>query len=324
MNRSRRRPTTLHVMGWLFALSVSCLSIATPAAPSLNGFDLSESLVPTHEILRGGPPRDGIPALDAPRFMTAAEAAREVKDDDRVLGLAIGGEAHAYPIAIMNWHEIVNDTIAGLPVVVTYCPLCGSGVAFERRIDGRTRRFGVSGLLYNSDVLLYDRESESLWSQLLGRAVSGRMKGRELVPIALEHTRWGRWRADHPGTLVLSRQTGYVRDYDHDPYAGYRQSRRLYFPVAGSDRRYHPKETVVGLVIDGRARAWPFSELARVASPLHDHLAGRPLRIEFDTVDGSARIIDGEGRQLAAVTAFWFAWIAFHPDTEVFHVTREP
>ena len=324
MKPDQRPPAPSHVTGRLFALWVSCLSVATPAAPSLNGFDLSDTLVPAREILRGGPPRDGIPALDAPRFLSAAEAAREVKDDDRVLGLALGGEAHAYPIAIMNWHEIVNDTIAGLPVVVTYCPLCGSGIAFERRIDGRTRRFGVSGLLYNSDVLLYDRESESLWSQLLGRAVSGPMKGRRLVPIALEHTRWGRWRTGHPGTRVLSRRTGYDRDYDRDPYAGYRRSRRLVFPVAGTDRRYHPKETVVGLVIDGRARAWPFSELARVASPLRDRLAGRPLRVEFDVADGSARIVDGEGRRLAAVTAFWFAWIAFHPDTEVFHATREP
>ncbi len=298
------------------------LCLALPAmARSLNGFDLSASLVPAGEILPGGPPRDGIPALDAPRFIPADEAESEVRDGDRVLGLVIDGEAHAYPIAIMNWHEIVNDTLAGRAVVVTYCPLCGSGVAFARRIAGRVRHFGVSGLLYNSDVLLYDRESESLWSQLLGRAVTGPMKGRRLEAIALEHTDWRGWRKAHPATLVLSRRTGYDRDYGRDPYAGYRQSRRLYFPVPGMDRRYHPKETVVGLVVDGRARAWPFSELARGHSPLHERFAGQAIRIEYDARSRTARIYNARGGRLPAITAYWFAWVAFHPDTQVYQAT---
>ena len=138
-------------------------------ARTLNGFDLTDTLIPEHLIEAGGPPRDGIPAIDEPLFVDSSRAG--LSDTDRVLGLSFGAVARAYPVRILNWHEIVNDRIADQPVAVTYCPLCGSGMAFDARVGGQITRFGVSGLLYNSDVLLYDRRTGSLWSQIMARAV---------------------------------------------------------------------------------------------------------------------------------------------------------
>jgi len=160
---------------------------AAQAAPAhLNGFELEGSLVPAADIHRGGPPKDGIAALTDPRFVSAADA--KLSPEDRVVGVALGGVAKAYPIRILNWHEVVNDAFAGRRIAVTYCPLCGTAMVFDAVAGGRRRAFGVSGLLYNSDVLLYDRESESLWSQVLKRAVSGPEKGTALTQIPARHT----------------------------------------------------------------------------------------------------------------------------------------
>lgn len=282
------------------------------------GFGLDDALIPVEAIHAGGPPRDGIPAIDDPRFVPGARAGW-LREDDRVLGLERGGEARAYPVAILNWHEIVNDRLGGEGVVVTFCPLCGTGMAFSAQAAaGRELEFGVSGLLYNSDMLLYDRETESLWSQILGRAVSGPLAGTRLAPVPLVHTTWGAWRTAHPGSRVLSRETGHERDYGRDPYAGYADSDGVWFPVTRRDPRYHPKEPVLGLELDGRHKAYPFTELARLDGPVRDTLAGQPVEVRFDARARSAVATDGEGGLLPAVTAYWFAWIAFHPDTEVF------
>jgi hypothetical protein len=150
-------------------IALAILSIAAGAAVMAeNAFDLRRSLVPADEIHAGGPPRDGIPALTDPKFIPAAQA-DFLADEDRILGLNLGGEARVYLIAILNWHEIVNDRIGERAVAVTYCPLCGTGIVFDAQVDGRPMEFGVSGLLYNSDVLLYDRSTESLWSQIKNR-----------------------------------------------------------------------------------------------------------------------------------------------------------
>ncbi|HSG05403.1 MAG TPA: DUF3179 domain-containing protein, partial [Nitrospiria bacterium] len=186
----------------------------------LMGFDLSRSSIPKEDILPGGPPKDGIPALDNPKFLKAGKAAL-LNSGDRVLGFSGKGEAKAYPIKILNWHEVVNDTVGGKPVVITYCPLCGTGMAFDPVVKGEHFTFGVSGLLYQSDVLMYDRQTDSLWSQILQEAVTGKMMGTRLTLLPLIHTTWEEWRKEHPNTLVLSTDTGYSRNYRRDPYEGY-------------------------------------------------------------------------------------------------------
>ncbi|MBI5718728.1 MAG: DUF3179 domain-containing protein [Burkholderiales bacterium] len=294
-------------------------AFAQTFAQSLNGFDLKGALIPLEAIEQGGPPRDGIPSIDQPRFVSAARSG--LADGDRVLALARSGVARAYPVRILNWHEVVNDQIGSEAIAVTYCPLCGTGMAFDARVGGSAASsFGVSGLLYNSDVLLYDRGSESLWSQLLEQAVSGPLKGTKLKPVPLTHTSWADWRARHPRTEVLSTDTGHVRDYKRDPYAGYDNVARLMFDVQHRDDRLPAKEWVLGLRAGGQAKAYPFSALAQrvdAQGRLQDRLGGVPVQIRFDRTHRSAEAFDAAGQPLPSVMAFWFAWFAFHPKTEV-------
>ena len=286
----------------------------------MNGFDIEGSLIPKDKIHHGGPPRDGIPALSNPKFINASEA-DWLRHDDRVIGIEIDGVRRAYPIRILNYHEIVNDRISDTAFAITYCPLCGTGVAFEAKVAGKTREFGVSGLLYNSDVLLYDRQSESLWSQIMSKAVSGPLKGMQLAKIPIQHTSWDAWLMDGD-TLVLSLDTGYQRDYSRSPYGSYDNNQELYFPVNARSARYHPKERVLGIELDGRFKAYPFAELAKTESPLEDRFGGQDLVVLFDAADRSGEIRDSSGQLLPSINSFWFAWYAFHPETKVFN-TKE-
>ncbi len=298
-------------------LLVVLLVASSPIAQSQvkNGFNLSGSLIPEDEILSGGPPRDGIPAIDTPKFVNAVMA-RSLKPKDRVLGIVRNGVAKAYPVSILNWHEIVNDTFAGEPIVVSYCPLCGTGIAYFARAGDQVLRFGVSGLLYNSDMLLYDRQTQSLWSQIRRQAISGSMKGERLQSIPLMHTTWVDWRQRHPDSLVLSTDTGYSRDYTRSPYAGYEQSRELYFSVREQDQRYHPKEWVLGVEIDSHFKAYPFVELEKSSGPVRDTLGGHNVMVTYDRRHRTAAAINDNGDILPTITAYWFAWYAFHPATE--------
>lgn len=287
------------------------------AMPLSDEFDLSRHRIPLDQIVSGGPGKDGIPAILTPLFVRAPQATF-LADEGRVLGLSRGTDAKAYPVKILNWHEIVNDTIGNQPVVITYCPLCGTGLGFEAVLRGRAYTFGVSGLLYQSDLLMYDHQTESLWSQIAMTAVTGPMTGTKLTPLFLEHTTWGEWRRSHPDTLILSTQTGHLRDYDRDPYLGYAQRPDLMFAVTHTDRRYHPKEWVLGVEVNGAFKAYPFTELKKADIPLQDLINGRPIRIHFNARALSASVTDSDGRPLPSVMAFWFAWAAFHPDTLVF------
>jgi hypothetical protein len=298
------------------ALLLIALAAASARAEprSLNGFALEPSLVPVREILRGGPPRDGIPALDFPRFVAAADA--PWRDDDWVVGVDAGASARAYPLAILVWHELVNDRLGGRPLLVSYCPLCGTALVFDRRVEGAERRFGVSGLLYRSDLLMFDRESESLWSQIGAHAVTGPARGQRLALVRSRLVRWAEWQRVHPETSVLSRETGHDRDYGRTPYAGYASSESLLFPAA-HERRYHPKMRTVGLRLrDGRARGYPLVEVQRAGGHVVESLFGAPVEIRLDP-ESLAFEVDAP-ESVEVIEGFWFAWAAFHPDATVF------
>jgi hypothetical protein len=305
-----------HKMSYLLLINLLLFALQVDAGP--NGFDINEPLVPHSDILLGGPPRDGIPAIDKPVFLRAKRA--KLATSDEVLGIVVEGVAKAYPIAILNWHEIVNDRLGDEGVVISFCPLCGTGVAFSADVKGEMLSFGVSGLLYNSDVLLYDRKTDSLWSQLLNKAISGPLKGETLQMLPLMHTTWGEWRKQQPNTLVLSRNTGYGADYNRDPYQGYAARPGLYFPVAKRNARYHPKERVIGIELDGQFKAYPMVELAKVGRELKDDFQGRRLLVRYDAANQSASIYDEGDQLMPTVTAFWFAWYAFHPEGAIFTV----
>ena len=287
------------------------------AGELLNGFDLSGSIVPSREIIRGGPPKDGIPAIDQPNFLLHPQNI-QLGGSDQVLGVLYNGIAKAYPISIMNWHEIVNDNYKTEPVVITFCPLCGSGMAFSANVNGTNLRFGVSGLLYNSDVLLYDRRSNSLWSQILGQGVTGEYKGTSLKQIPIEHTTWERWHGRHPDTQVLSFSTGFSRDYQRNPYAGYSLNPETYFPVKFKAKDFHPKELVLAIILDGKSKAYPFVELAKGETVINDRIGNTEVSVTYFPEYNSAIMANNQGDILPATTMFWFAWAAFHPDTAIY------
>jgi hypothetical protein len=290
----------------------------------LSAWDFSRHSIPLSEILSGGPGKDGIPAIDRPRFVAASKASRTfLKDEDRIIALAVNGKQKAYPIKILNWHEIVNDRIGGLNVVVTFCPLCGTGMVFDANAAGRRLNFGVSGLLYQSDVLLYDRQTESLWSQIKQEAVTGKLTGTRLKLRPSTQTTWGAWKEKHPDTFVLSTQTGYSRDYERDPYENYYTSRDVMFQVGKLDPHYHPKEQVIGVELDGLAKAYPYSELARVKSPLQDKVGKKTVYVVYDSKSRTATINDASGKELPSVAGFWFAWYVFHKDTQVYTAPKK-
>lgn len=313
--------TGLLVTILLLALSVSVVELN---AKEINGFKLDDALIPPDQIFSGGPEKDGIPSIDDPVFVMWPDAGF-IKDTDRVLGITINGVSKAYPVNILNWHEVVNDSIGDVNFTVTYCPLCGTGVAFDSHVDGQVLSFGVSGLLYNSDVLLYDRESQSLWSQLLAKAVTGKHKGASLKMIPIQHTTWEGWRKLHPSTHVLSKNTGYRRSYNRDPYSGYEQSRSVYFPVFNkAPNKYHPKEKILGLVVGDVYKAYPFIELNKQHKSENsqwtfaDEVNGDVFIIHWDEKQQSGYISNEKGDIVPVIQGYWFAWYAFHPETEVF------
>jgi hypothetical protein len=284
--------------------------------PVKNGFILSDLLIPSDQIMSGGPPKDGIPALDRPKFEPIVQS--DFGENSRVIGIVNDGLAKAYPIGILNWHEIVNDEIGDLDIVVTYCPLCGSGIIFSSRFDEQIKSFGVSGLLFNSDVLLYDRETLSLWSQLESKAISGTSSGTHLEIMKSTTTTLGNWKAKYPNSLIMSRETGYARDYNRDPYKGYDQSDQLYFPVANSNKTMPSKSLVLGVKANDQFKAYPLSAFSDTKGKIQDTLGGIDIEITYDKTAQSATITSASKDVVKDVLLYWFAWYAFHPDTEIY------
>ena len=243
---------------------------------------LPKPKIDTDDLRAGGPPPDGIPAIDHPLFEAVGDVdwlgAREP-----VLAFEIDGEARAYPVQILTWHEIVNDTVAGVPVAITYCPLCNSAIAYDRRLGDRVLDFGVSGLLYRSDLVMYDRQTESLWVQFLGEAVAGRLTGEELEPISVSTVAWRDWRKAHPDGLVLSRDTGFDRDYGRNPYPGYDDENTEPFLLdQRADPRLPAKARVIGIERGSATAAITFKRLRRA-------------RVEEVDVDGPVTVWHAAG-----------------------------
>lgn len=291
-------------------------SSAKRVAATLDQFNTQGLSVPRGSILPGGPPKDGIPALISPHTVTTDEA-DFLNPDDRVVGVSLAGESRAYPINVLNWHEAVNDTLGGVPLTVIYCPLCDSVTVVDRRISAdKTLEFGISGLLHNSNVLLYDRTDQALWSQIGLQAISGPHVGQSLQHLPFSITTFKSWRTAHPQTTVVSDRTGHRRNYALNPYERYFKEDALMFPVARRDDRLPAKSRVVGVRLGGLTRAYPLKSIATMpGGRLTDQIDGQTIVLEAGA-DGSVHVLSAP--KAAHVThTFWFAWAAFHPTTQV-------
>lgn len=281
-------------------------------------FDLSKAVIPKKEILSGGPPKDGIPAISNPILISVKEATY-LKPDDRIIGFVHNQIARAYPLKILNYHEIVNDLVGEIPLAITYCPLCDSVAIFDRRTELGERELGVSGLLYNSNVLMYDRskKTESLWSQVKAKGVSGPGADKSLKTLPVELTTWSNWTERYPNTKVLSRKTGHKRDYSKNPYKSYFSHERLMFPARPKSKKLHQKERVLGVWAGNVLRAYPTSAFSNKRNRIEDTIDGKNIVIKFDPKSKSLRVIKADvGVQW--IYSLWFAWNAFHPETELF------
>ncbi|MGI9429011.1 MAG: DUF3179 domain-containing protein [Bythopirellula sp.] len=281
-------------------------------------FQLDNATIPQREIHSGGPPKDGIPALSNPAMLAASEASY-LAPEDRVIGVALDGDVRAYPLRILNYHEIVNDQLNTTPIAVTYCPLCDSAAVFQRDTPRGVREFGVSGLLYNSNVLMYDRDdqAESLWSQLMREAVSGPQVRNRLQPLPLTLTTWGDWSQRYPSTTVLSNDTGHGRDYSRSPYGNYFVSPTLMFPVTPTSDRLPTKAKVLGVQLGNKTRAYPYSAFSAENPRVADNIDGKPLVLEFNPQADSLRVVEANDG-IDWMYSFWFSWYAMHPETEVY------
>jgi hypothetical protein len=278
------------------------------------GFSVAKTVVDAGKILPGGPGRDGIQAVDAPAF-ASIEAADAVSPETPVVGVSIAGDARAYLLPILEYHQVVNDDVGGVPVAITLDPLTGVARVFERKVGGRTLRFGVSGLLYNAGFLLYDQETQSLWSHYEGRAIAGELAGTELRSLRVRQEEFATWRKREPKTRILIPPDLKRHDYNESPYARYVEEDGSIFPVEARDRRFHAKELVLGVVANGKSRAYLASLLTRNGGRAEDTFEGHAIRVSYESDRG---VFEWEAPEGVAVTeSYWFSWKAFHPDTEI-------
>jgi hypothetical protein len=277
--------------------------------------------VPLEEIVGGGPPRDGIPSIDNPQFISVGDADQLLAEGEPGIALSLDGVNRFYPFQILVWHEIVNDTINGQRILVTYCPLCFSGIVFDPVVQGVRVEFGTSGKLWNSNLVMYDRRTESYWSQVLGEAIVGEMTGAQLKVLPSDQITYGDWKALHPDGDVLSRETGISRSYGVNPYGNYFSNNEVFFPTSNQDDRLENKDFVLGIVIDGQARAY-FPPAIKDIGRLEETFAGKNLVIEWNEDIEAVRMFeklpDGTSERVNPFANFWFSWAAVHPDTELF------
>jgi hypothetical protein len=268
--------------------------------------DFSRRTVDLAEIESGGPPKDGIPAIDRPRFVGTPTARAWLKAKEPVIVLRMGKDVRAYPLQILMYHEIVNDTVNGVPVAVTFCPLCNASIVFERRVGDRVLDFGTTGRLRFSDLVMYDRHTESWWQQFTGKGIVGQYAGIDLKKVASEIVSFADFMAAHPTGLVLSRETGHPRPYGRNPYAGYDRIDQSPFLFTGKrDERLPPMERVLSVSAGGKHHLYPLTLLER--HPVaNSELAGMPYVVFAK--GGMASPLDQarieEGRTIPAATAF--------------------
>ena len=314
----------------------------------------SDWLIPENLVFDGGPGKDGIPSIDNPKFSKASEI-EFLHDRDLILAIQIGDELKAYPHPILDWHEIVNDEIGGEKIALTYCPLTGTGIGWSRVINNQETTFGVSGLLYNSNLMPYDRSSNSTWSQQRLDCVNGSNIGQKAELFSFVEITWANWKEAYPESLVLNTDTGINRDYGRYPYGDYRSNNNTLFPITNDDDTFSKKERLLGIRINEQFKAYPFS--SEVGTELiNDNIEGTDILVIRNTqrnyivsfiaesgqtyqllddalfpaiiedrqgtrYDILGNALNNRSQQLtkpAQFIGYWFSWGAFYEDIDIY------
>jgi hypothetical protein len=279
-------------------------------------------------VASGGPPKDGIPAVDKPQYTSAAEADKWLVAEDVVFGVDYKGLVAAYPQRILVWHEIANDIIGNEKISITYCPLTGTAIGFKGALTPNTfSTFGVSGKLVNSNLIMYDRSTDSRWPQIFGKAITGSLRGTKLQELPVVWTTWEKWKKKHPHTKVLSQKTGFIRNYGKsgDPYGsylgkdkGYYASDQLLFRPIVEDRQLQPKAVVVGVRDNAGNAAAILKDRLRQEKKVEVKLGNRAVVVTYDpALDFYSAAVKDTMEWINAFDAMWFAWKAFYPNTQL-------
>lgn len=301
-----RNALVVALLGLASALTAGAESLSVGAAAEFDT-DFSRHTVALEEIRSGGPPKDGIPAIDNPSHVEVEEANRWLEANEPIVRVRAGGEVRGYPLQVLIWHEIVNDNLGGVPLAVTFCPLCNTAAAFRREFDGRVLDFGTTGRLRFSNLIMYDRQTETWWQQADGRAIVGRYAGERLGSFPAEIVSWGDFVEAHPKASVLSRDTGFRRDYGTNPYVGYDDVDRPPFLYQGppTPDALPPMARVLTLELGDEAVAYPYS-LLREQRVVNDTVAGVPVLVLW--AEGTASALDrgliSRGREVGSALAY--------------------
>jgi hypothetical protein len=278
-----------------------------PRAEAEFNTDFSKHSVPYSDILSGGPPKDGIPALNDPQFVSVSDAEAWLKPAEPVILVQVGEDARAYPIQILIWHEIANDTVGGEPLVVTFCPLCNTAIAFKRTVQGQVLDFGTTGRLRYSNLIMYDRQTETWWQQATGEAIAGELTGTQLEFYPAAIISWGDFKTAHPNSQVLSRETGYPRDYGHNPYIGYDDVNNPPFLYQGpiTPGQLPPVARVLTINLNGEAVAYPYETLEKIGVA-NDTVGGEAVVVlwQSGTVSPLDSSTTASGRDVGTAAAF--------------------
>ncbi len=297
--------------------AVAVLNIALICWPGwsieINGFDTSSDVINAETIIRTGPVDSPIQVLES--IKTQAIDETDWLPADFVIGISLDDQARAYPLAIMMWHQIVNDDLGESPILVTFCRICGTGLVFDRLVNDQPLVFGMSGLIYEGDILLYDKQTHSLWSRFLDEAVSGPLQGQLVFDLPYEITTVGEWQKKHPESTIVSRDTGFDIDYSITP-TGVSSEGENIFAALPSELRYHVDMPVLGVSQNGVAKAYPAAEVLARGGRVIDEFEGVRLVIEYSVVD---QVFNHQANpSLQTVQTNWAEWISTYPKTAAF------
>lgn len=304
------------ILSLIVLILIIALTIILISKPQVEDYKMLETEQEQLEFIKrnlisGGPGKDEIPSIDNPQYLTAKES--NLDDNEKVFGINYNGFKAAYPQNIMYWHEIVNQEIDGEKIAITYCPLTESIIGYKGM------NLGVSGELYNSNLVMYDRASNARIPQILGKAIEGSIQGQELEHIHVYVTTWKKWKKLHPDTLVLSKETGFNRDYNRNPYPGYDDILRVWFPLVAESDDLETKELVLGIEHNNKFLAIQKSGFQeKYPEGLETQLRGKTIKIIYNK---DLNILQIENPEIDSFEVYWFAWYAYHPETKLIKTT---
>jgi hypothetical protein len=266
------------------------------------------------DLVDAGVVQDGIPSIDEAKYESIVEA--DMYLDDLGSGLAVesSGRAWFFPYQVLVWHEIANTSIDGVPMVVTYCPLCASGIVYRAQVEGQTLEFGTTGKLWNNNLVMYDRQTDSWWVQLLGKAFNGVLEGKGLESYPSIEMTWDEFKGSYRSANVLSRETAYDRDYTSNPYGSYEDSMAIYYPLTHMDERLYSKDRVLGLIVGEEVIAYP-EKFIKEEGEISGSLAGESFTISLDEDTIS---VESSSERLRSVQSYWFCFVASYPSTSIY------